>query len=108
MSINNNNNNNNNNSNRTLILKAIYISIIKNYLCIKKIFKNPLFKSVKISRVSYIFSYTVVQFCPTVGESLLASSQPQYRDNIRSLFCLVTSLVSFCTILKASVKVTRC
>ena len=40
------------------------------------IFKNSLFKSVKISRVSCVFSYTVVQFCPTVGESLSASGQP--------------------------------
>ena len=40
------------------------------------IFKNSLFKSVKISRVSCVFSYTVVQFCATVGESLSASGQP--------------------------------
>ena len=58
------------------MIVTIYISIIKNYLRIKKIFKNSLFRSVKISSVSYIFSYTVIEFCPTVAESLLASGQP--------------------------------
>ena len=73
----------------------------------KKIFKNSVFKNVKVSRVSYIFSYTIVQFCPTVGESLLASGQPIPRQR-KVIILSSDSLVSFCTILKASVKVTRC
>ena len=73
----------------------------------KKIFKNSLFKSVKISSVSYIFSYTVIKFCPTVAESLLASGQPIPRQ--RKVFVLsCDSLLSFCAILEASVEVTRC
>ena len=60
-----------------------------------------------MSRVSYILSYTVVKFCPTVGESLLASGQSIPRQ--RKVFVLSSdSLLSFCAILEASVKVTRC
>ena len=56
--------------------------------------------------VSHIFSYTVVKFCPTVRERLLASGQPIPRQ--RKVIVLSSdSLVSFCTILKASMTVTR-
>ena len=94
---------NNHDNNKTLILKTICISIIKNY----PVIKNSLFKNVKISRVSYIFSYITVQFCPTVGESLLASGQPILRQR-KVIILSSDSLVNFCSILKASVKVTRC
>ena len=39
-----------------------------------------------MSRVSYILSYTVVKFCPTVGKSLLASGQSIPRQ--RKVFVL--------------------
>ena len=94
---------NNHDNNKTLILKTICISIIKNY----PVIKNSLFKNIKISRVSYIFSYTIVQFCPKVGESLSASGQPILRQRKVNILPSV-SLVSFSTILKAYVKVTRC
>ena len=70
-------------------------------------FKNFLVKNVKISRFSYIFNYTIVQFCPAVGESLFASGQPIPRQR-KVIILPSVSLVCFCTILKASVKVTRC
>ena len=74
---------------------------------IRRIFKNSILKNVKISRVSYIFSYTIVQFCPTVGESLLASGQPIPRQR-KVIVLSSVSLVSFGTILKAPVMVTSC
>ena len=50
------------------------------------LFKKAWFNNVhvKISCVFYIFSYTTVQFCPTVGERLLASGQaiPRQRKVI--------------------------
>ena len=50
---------------------------------------------------------TIVQFCPTVGESLLASGQPIPRQR-KVIVLSSVSLVSFCTILKAPVMVTSC
>ena len=52
------------------------------HVCFSSFLKKTWFNTihVKISRVSYIFSYTTVQFCPTVGERLLASGQPIPRQ----------------------------
>ena len=88
-----------------LILKAIYISIIKNYLWIKKIFKNSLFKSVKISSVSYIFSYTVIK-CWVLPDTRKKQGLnflqvlPQENVSLKSLYLCIPNVVVIVEVLK--------